>query len=34
VRVDAAAPASSRVQLTDALRAQPEPRPQRADWEY
>ena len=34
VRVDAAAPASSRVQLNDALRAQPEPRPQRADWEY
>ena len=34
VRVDAEAPASSRVQLNDSLRAQPEPRPQRADWEY
>jgi plastocyanin len=34
VRVDAEVPASSRVQLSDALRAQPEPRPQRADWEY
>jgi plastocyanin len=34
VRVDAQAPAASRVQLVDALRARPEPRPQRADWEY
>jgi plastocyanin len=34
VRVDAQEPASSRVQLVDALRARPEPRPQRADWEY
>jgi plastocyanin len=33
VRVDAQA-AASRVQLVDALRARPEPRPQRADWEY
>src|SRR5882762_7169489 len=34
VRVDAQEPTSSRVQLMDALRARPEPRPQRADWEY
>ena len=34
VRVDAQAPAASRVQLVGALRARPEPRPQRADWEY
>lgn len=34
VRVDAQAPAASRVQLAGALRARPEPRPQRADWEY
>jgi plastocyanin len=34
VRVDALAPAASRVQLVDALRARPEPRPPRADWEY
>jgi plastocyanin len=34
VHVDAVVPASSRVQLNAALRAQPEPRPQRADWEY
>jgi plastocyanin len=34
VRVEAQAPASSRVQLVGALRAQPEPRPPRADWEY
>ena len=34
VHVDATVPASSRVQLNAALRAQPEPRPQRADWEY
>jgi plastocyanin len=34
VRVDAQAAASSRVQLVDALRARPEPRPQRAEWEY
>jgi len=34
VRVDAQAAAASRVQLVDALRARPEPRPQRADWEY
>jgi plastocyanin len=34
VQVDAQLPASSRVQLVDALRARPEPRPQRADWEY
>jgi plastocyanin len=34
VRVDAQLPAASRVQLVDALRARPEPRPQRADWEY
>jgi plastocyanin len=34
VRVDAQAPAASRVQLVDALRARPEPRPPRADWEY
>ena len=33
VRVDAQA-AASRVQLVDALRARPEPRPPRADWEY
>ena len=34
VRVDAQEPTSSRVQLVDTLRARPEPRPQRADWEY
>lgn len=34
VRVDERAAASSRVQLVDPLRARPEPRPQRADWEY
>jgi hypothetical protein len=34
VRVDEQAAASSRVQLVDALRTRPEPRPQRADWEY
>jgi plastocyanin len=34
VRVDAQAAAASRVQLVDALRARPEPRPQPADWEY
>jgi plastocyanin len=34
VSVNAQTPAASRVQLMDALRAQPEPRPQRADWEY
>ena len=34
VRVDAQEPTSSRIQLVDTLRARPEPRPQRADWEY
>jgi plastocyanin len=34
VRMAAQEPASSRVQLVDALRARPEPRPPRADWEY
>jgi plastocyanin len=34
VRVDAQEAAASRVQLVDALRARPEPRPQPADWEY
>jgi plastocyanin len=34
VRVDEQKPASSRVQLVDALRARPEPRPPRAEWEY
>jgi plastocyanin len=34
VHVNAQETASSRVQLVDALRARPEPRPQRADWEY
>jgi plastocyanin len=34
IRVDEKEPASIRVQLADALRARPEPRPQRADWEY
>jgi plastocyanin len=34
VHVNAQEAASSRVQLVDALRARPEPRPQRADWEY
>ncbi len=34
VRVAAADPTAARVQLVDALRARPEPRPQRADWDY
>jgi len=34
VHVDAAEGATSRVQLTRALRARPEPRPRRGDWEY
>ena len=34
VRVGAEGPASSQVQLVDSLRARPEPRPHRADWEY
>jgi plastocyanin len=34
VHVNGEGATSSRVQLVDALRARPEPRPQRADWEY
>jgi plastocyanin len=34
VRVEPDAPASSRVQLSRELRARPEPRPKRGDWEY
>jgi plastocyanin len=34
VHVDAREPAASRVQLTRDLRARPEPRPRRGDWEY
>ena len=34
VRVAAQEATASRVQLVDALRARPEPRPPRADWEY
>jgi hypothetical protein len=32
--VDADGAATTRLQLTNALRAQPEPRPRRSDWEY
>lgn len=32
--VDADGGATTRLQLTNALRAQPEPRPRRSDWEY
>jgi hypothetical protein len=34
VHLDGIAPAVVRVQLSSALRAQPEPRPRRRDWEY
>jgi plastocyanin len=34
VHVNGAAPTVARVQLSTALRAQPEPRPRRRDWEY
>jgi plastocyanin len=34
MHLDAAAPAVARIQLSSALRAQPEPRPHRRDWEY
>lgn len=34
VHLDGNAPAVTRVQLSSALRAQPEPRPHRRDWEY
>ncbi len=34
VRVAAEEPTADRVQLVDALRARPEPRPQRVDWDY
>jgi plastocyanin len=34
VRVAAEEPTAARVQLVDALRARPEPRPQRVDWDY
>lgn len=34
VHVDGVAPAIARVQLSVALRAQPEPRPRRRDWSY
>jgi plastocyanin len=34
VHVDGIAPAVTRVQLSSALRAQPEPRPHRRDWDY
>jgi plastocyanin len=34
VRMVGQEPVSSRVQLVDALRARPEPRPPRADWDY
>ena len=34
VHVDAAAGATARIQLTRPLRARPEPRPRRGDWEY
>jgi plastocyanin len=34
VHVDGSAPAPIRVELSQALRAQPEPKPHRRDWEY
>ncbi len=34
VHLDGIAPAEARVQLSSALRVQPEPRPRRRDWEY
>jgi plastocyanin len=34
VHVDGSEPALTRFQLTQALRARPEPRPRRRDWEY
>jgi plastocyanin len=34
VHVDAREPAASRIQLARELRARPEPRPRRGDWEY
>ncbi len=34
VHLEAGAPAVAHIQLSSALRAQPEPRPRRRDWEY
>jgi hypothetical protein len=34
LHLDADAPAVASIQLSSALRAQPEPRPRRRDWEY